>query len=80
MPTAIVYEIKRLTIIDLLQRDLRILWQALLRSIRQHEGFRLLRRRHRCVIVLRVHGYHESSGVCFVLLSSLHFWRQEVRR
>ena len=44
-----------LTIVDLLQCDLRILWKALLRCIREHEGFWLLRRRHCRWIILGIH-------------------------
>lgn len=35
-----------LTVIDLLQSDLRVLWQALLLGIGEHKGFWFLRRRH----------------------------------
>lgn len=45
------------TIIDLLQSDLRIMRKAVLRLLREHKGFRLLRRRgwHRGTRV-RIHG------------------------
>jgi hypothetical protein len=43
-----------LTVINLLESNLCIVRQALLRFARQHEGLRLLRRRHRGT-VLRVH-------------------------
>ena len=42
------------TIVNLLQRDLSVLWQALLSSVRQHERLRLLWWSHG-VIVLRKH-------------------------
>lgn len=45
----------RHTIINLLQRDLRILWETLLCCIRQHEGFWLLWWRHSRCAVLRIH-------------------------
>ena len=45
-----------LTIVDLLQCDLRILWKALLRCIREHKGFWLLGRRHCRWIILGIHG------------------------
>ena len=36
----------KLTVVDLLQGNLSVLRQALLSFIREHKGFRLLRRRH----------------------------------
>lgn len=44
------------TIINLLERDLSILWQALLRCVGQHEGFGFLWWCHRG-IALREHGH-----------------------
>lgn len=45
--TGLVVGLTRHTIVHLLQSDLRVMRQALLRFIRQHKGLRLLRRRHR---------------------------------
>ena len=44
-----------LTIVDLLERDLRILRKALLRCIGEHKGFWLLWWRHCCRVVLGIH-------------------------
>lgn len=47
----------QLTVIHLLKSDLRVLGQALLGFVREHEGFWFLRRRHgsAAVVLLRIH-------------------------
>ena len=52
-------QVEALTIIDLLQRYLSILWQALLSFTAQHEGLWLLRRCHRRMM-LGIHHVRHS--------------------
>ena len=49
------YKGELLTIVDLLQRDLRILRKTLLRCIGEHKGFWLLWGRHCRRVVLGIH-------------------------
>lgn len=55
------YEKELLTIVDLLECDLRILWQIVLGCIGQHECLWLLRGRHCCRVVLGIHGHRAVS-------------------
>jgi hypothetical protein len=58
MPRSVLSEVDAgRTIIDLLQSDLRIMRKTVLRLLREHKGFRFLRRRgwHRGTRV-RIHG------------------------
>jgi hypothetical protein len=62
-----------LTVVDLLESDLGVLRQALLRFATQHEGFRLLRGSHRRMMLGIHHVRHSieskrrpGDAACFV--------------